>query len=59
MPVVGLPGCVMYSKATVFDLALPRLVAGVPLAKRDFVAMGEGGLCLGCDPCTFPHCPFA
>lgn len=59
VPVVGLPGCVMYSKATVFDLALPRLVAGVPLAKRDFVAMGEGGLCLGCDPCTFPHCPFA
>ena len=59
VPVVGLPGCVMYSKATVFDLALPRLVSGVPLAKRDFVAMGEGGLCLGCDPCTFPHCPFA
>lgn len=59
VPVVGLPGCVMYSKATVFDLALPRLVAGVPLAKCDFVAMGEGGLCLGCDPCTFPHCPFA
>lgn len=59
VPVVGLPGCVMYSKATVFDLALPRLVAGVPLAKRDFVAMGEGGFCLGCDPCTFPHCPFA
>lgn len=59
VPVVGLPGCVMYNKATVFDLALPRLVAGVPLAKRDFVAMGEGGLCLGCDPCTFPHCPFA
>ena len=59
VPVVGLPGCVMYSKATVFDLALPRLVAGVPLAKRDFVVMGEGGLCLGCDPCTFPHCPFA
>lgn len=59
VPVVGLPGCVMYSKATVFDLALPRLVAGVPLEKRDFVAMGEGGLCLGCDPCTFPHCPFA
>lgn len=44
MPIIGLPGCVMYSKTTVFDLALPRLAAGVALSKRDFVLMGEGGL---------------
>ena len=57
-PVCGLPGCVMYARTTVFDLVLPRLAAGVRLTKRDFVTMGEGGLCLGCQPCTYPHCPF-
>lgn len=43
-PVLGLPGCVMYSKTTIFDLVLPRILAGVELARRDFVALGEGGL---------------
>lgn len=56
--VVGLPGCVMYAKATVFDLALPRIAAGVKMTKQDFVNMGEGGLCLSCDVCTYPVCPF-
>lgn len=58
MPVLGLPGCVMYAKATIFDLLLPRIAAGIQIEKRDVVAMGEGGLCLGCKPCTYPHCPF-
>lgn len=57
-PVLGLPGCVMYAKATVFDLIFPRIAAGVRLTKKDFIELGEGGLCLGCNPCTFPHCPF-
>ena len=57
-PVLGLPGCVMYAKATVFDLVLPRIAAGVRLCKEDFVQMGEGGLCLGCAPCHYPACPF-
>ncbi len=58
MPVMGLPGCVMYAGATIFDLVLPRIAAGVPLEKKDFVTMGEGGLCLGCKPCRYPDCPF-
>ena len=57
-PVMGLPGCVMYAGATVFDLVLPRVVAGVPVTKADLVALGEGGLCLGCKPCRWPFCPF-
>ena len=57
-PIMGLPGCVMYAKATIFDLVLPRIIADVKLSKADFVSFGEGGLCLGCDICTFPHCPF-
>ena len=57
-PIMGLPGCVMYAKATVFDLVMPRIAAGIRLNKKDFVEFGEGGLCLGCGECTFPHCPF-
>lgn len=58
VPIVGLPGCAMYAKATIFDLVLPRIAAKVILAKKDFVIMGEGGLCLSCDVCTYPNCPF-
>ena len=57
-PVMGLPGCVMYAKTTVFDLALPRVAAGVRMTREDFVRMGEGGLCLGCGDCRWPVCPF-
>lgn len=57
-PVMGLPGCVMYAKATIFDLVLPRITAEVRLSKADVVAYGEGGLCLGCEQCTYPHCSF-
>ena len=56
--VMGLPGCVMYAGATIFDLALPRIAAGVEMTRADFAAMGEGGLCLGCKPCHWPVCPF-
>ena len=57
-PIMGLPGCVMYAGATIFDLALPRIAAGVEMTKVDFAVMGEGGLCLGCKPCHWPNCPF-
>ena len=57
-PIMGLPGCVMYAGATIFDLVLPRIAAGVELTRRDFAVMGEGGLCLGCKPCHWPNCPF-
>lgn len=57
-PIMGLPGCVMYAGATIFDLALPRIAAGVEMPRTDFAVMGEGGLCLGCRPCHWPDCPF-
>lgn len=58
IPIMGLPGCVMYAKRTIFDLVLPRLVAGERLQAQDFYSLGEGGLCLSCDVCTFPNCGF-
>ena len=56
-PVCGLPGCVMYAKRTVFDLALPRLladvrsppVAGGPGQRRPVPELPE---------CHFPNCGF-
>ena len=57
-PIMGLPGCVMYAGTTIFDLALPRIAAGVEMPRTDFAVMGEGGLCLGCRPCHWPDCPF-
>ena len=58
IPVLGLPGCVMYSKRTIFDLVLPRLTADEILAAEDLNILGEGGLCLNCPECTFPNCGF-
>jgi molybdopterin biosynthesis enzyme len=57
-PVMGLPGCVMYAKTTIFDLMLPRVAAGVRVTKRDLKKLGLGGLCLGCEACTWPNCGF-
>lgn len=57
-PIVGLPGCVMYAKRTVFDLVLPRLVANDPISADELAQLGEGGLCLNCQQCTFPNCGF-
>ena len=58
IPVLGLPGCVMYSKKTIFDLVLPRLLCGERLTAEDLSVLGEGGLCLNCPVCTFPNCGF-
>ncbi|MCI8401747.1 MAG: molybdopterin-binding protein [Lachnospiraceae bacterium] len=57
-PVMGLPGCVMYAKATIFDLVLPRIAAGVPVTKKELAHLGNGGLCLGCEVCHYPNCGF-
>lgn len=58
IPIMGLPGCVMYAKRTIFDLVLPRVMAGEILEKKDLDLLGEGGLCLSCPVCTFPNCGF-
>jgi molybdopterin biosynthesis enzyme len=56
IPVVGLPGCVMYHKAHIFDLIVPRLLAGERLTREDIVAFGHGGFCESFDSCHFPVC---
>lgn len=58
IPVVGLPGCVMNSKRTVFDLILPRLITGNEITVHDLTVLGHGGLCLECHTCKYPNCGF-
>ncbi len=58
IPIVGLPGCAMYNKTTVFDLILPRLLVGEKLKRSDITRLGHGGLCNNCQECLFPNCGF-
>ncbi len=58
IPIIGLPGCVMYHRASIFDLVLPRILAGERLTRKDFISMGHGGMCAGCDECRYPECAF-
>lgn len=58
LPILGLPGCVMYSKRTIFDLMLPRVMCDDKITADDLAGLGHGGLCLGCEPCSFPNCGF-
>ena len=58
IPILGLPGCVMYSKRTIFDLVLPRVMAEDKITLEDLAILGHGGLCLNCKDCTFPNCGF-
>jgi hypothetical protein len=57
-PVIGLPGCVMYHKSSIFDLLLPRILTGERLTREDIVVLGHGGMCLGCADCRYPSCSF-
>lgn len=58
IPIVGLPGCVMYYKASIFDLIIPRILAGKEVTRDDIVALGHGGYCEGCKECRYPVCGF-
>ena len=58
VPVLGLPGCVMYHRASIFDLLVPRLLAGLEVTAADVAAMGHGGFCAGCAECRYPQCSF-
>lgn len=57
-PILGVPSCAMYSKRTVLDLVLPRVLSDERLSADDIAEYGHGGLCLDCKVCTFPHCSF-
>jgi molybdenum cofactor synthesis domain-containing protein len=57
-PVLGLPACVFYHSATLFDILFPRILAGQVLTRKEISLLGHGGFCQNCHPCHFPNCPF-
>jgi hypothetical protein len=59
IPILGiLPACGMYAKTTIFDLILPRVLAGEPIGRKELSELGHGGLCMKCGKCNYPACPF-
>lgn len=58
VPVVGLPGCVMHHKISIFDLIVPRILAGETPSRTEIKALAHGGQCRNCTVCTFPNCGF-
>jgi molybdopterin biosynthesis enzyme len=58
IPVLGLPGCVMYHHTSIFDLVVPRLLAGDRVTSEDIAKLGHGGFCAGCSVCRYPLCSF-
>jgi len=58
IPILGIPACGMYAKTTIFDLILPRVLAGERINRKEVAALGHGGLCMKCDVCRYPDCPF-
>ncbi|MBI5408403.1 MAG: molybdopterin-binding protein [Nitrospirae bacterium] len=58
IPILGMPACGMFASITVFDLILPRVLAGEKIGRKEIAELGHGGLCLKCDKCRYPVCPF-
>ena len=58
IPVLGLPGGVMYSKVSALDILLPFIITDEKITKEQIAKLGLGGLCLHCSVCHFPICPF-
>lgn len=58
IPILGIPACGMYAKTTVFDLILPRILAGERIGRRQLAELRHGGLCMKCVECRYPACPF-
>jgi len=56
--ILGVPGCAMYKKITIFDIVLPYIAAGIKISKKDIAKLGYGGLCLDCEICHYPNCQF-
>ncbi|WP_347488214.1 molybdopterin-binding protein [Desulfoscipio sp. XC116] len=56
--IMGLPACVIFSKATIFDIILPRVLAGEKVSREDVTSLGVGGLCQVCEECRYPVCGF-
>jgi hypothetical protein len=58
VPILGIPACGMFAKRTIFDLILTRVLAGERIGRKELAELGHGGLCMNCEVCKYPACPF-
>jgi molybdopterin biosynthesis enzyme MoaB len=56
--ILGIPAAAIFVKNTSLDILLPRILSGERLRRKDIAAYGHGGLCLGCNSCIYPMCPY-
>ena len=57
-PILGAPGAVIFKKTTILDVLLPRVLAKDKITRQDIIELAHGGLCLDCEECVYPVCPF-
>ncbi len=58
-PILGIPACGMFSKVTVLDVVLPKVLIGEKITRQYITSLGHGGLCQACpDGCRYPNCSF-
>lgn len=58
-PILGMPACGMFSKITILDVVLPKILLGEKITRQYIASLGHGGLCQTCtDGCRYPHCSF-
>lgn len=58
VPVLGIPGSVMFYPTTIFDTVFPKLASKERISREFFINLGLGGLCYLCKECTYPNCTF-
>ena len=56
--ILGVPACVLHASSTAFDVLFPVVLTGEELTFAETRKLGHGGLCLRCDECNYPVCPF-
>jgi len=56
--ILGVPACVLHSRTTALDRLLPVILTGEELTFEDTRRLAHGGLCLKCEQCAYPVCPF-
>ena len=56
--ILGVPACTMHVPNTAFDKLFPIVLSGQELTFRETRKLGHGGLCLKCERCAYPVCPF-
>ncbi len=58
VPILGAPGAVIFKRTTIIDVLLTRILADDKITPQDIIELAHGGMCLECETCIFPVCPF-